>query len=50
MSYETYFFTGILEDRGEYVARYDGEYIGKYATHKDAKIALNQRIKTENWK
>lgn len=42
MSYGNWFVTGVTECSGRFIARYDGEFVGEYATRKAAKRALNR--------
>jgi len=40
MSYDTYFQTGVTRSGVNFVARYDGEYVGTYPTRAAANAAL----------
>jgi len=40
MSYDSYFFTGVIKSGDSYIARYDGEFVGSYDTWNSAKAAL----------
>ena len=42
--YSRYFETGIKPDGAQFIARYDGEFVGRYDTAKAAKRALREYI------
>lgn len=45
MSYDRYFFTGVVKSGPSFIARYDGEYVGSYPTWKEANDALKERMR-----
>jgi hypothetical protein len=42
MSWSAYFFTGVIESGGRFIARWHGEYVGAYDTWAEANTALKQ--------
>lgn len=40
MSYDIYFFTGVIKSGNTFVARYDGEFVGSFKTWAEANAAL----------
>jgi hypothetical protein len=46
MSYDIYFFTGVIASGTRFIARYDGEFVGAFDTWKDANDALKKRIRS----
>ena len=45
MSYDNYFFTGVIKSGSRFIARYDGEWVGSYLTWKEANDALKERMR-----
>jgi len=45
MSYAKYFFTGVEPSGDKFIARWDGEYVGTYATWVEANTALKQKMR-----
>lgn len=42
MSYSSYFETGVTRAGDKFIARYDGEFVGIFATWKKANAALKK--------
>lgn len=40
MAYDCYFQTGAIRSGTKFIARYDGEFVGNYATWSEANAAL----------